>query len=142
MDNNSKGFTIIELIVVIAIISVLATIIVIKVTAYINKSKDASIKGNMASMITSGVVFFNTSGNYTGLCTDTTNNFLAAFNSAISKQKSGGVSHCLATATEWAASVQINNPVGGGSSNGFWCVDSTGTKKETLSAPGAVSVCP
>jgi len=42
-----EGFTIIELIVVIAIIAVLAAIVLVNVTQYINKSKDAAIKGEM-----------------------------------------------------------------------------------------------
>ena len=48
MKNHiSKGFTIIELIVVIAIIAVLAGIVLVNVTQYINKSKDASIEADM-----------------------------------------------------------------------------------------------
>ena len=47
--NKSKGFTIIELIVVIAIIAVLATIVLVNVTQYINRGKDAAIKGNLSS---------------------------------------------------------------------------------------------
>lgn len=45
-----KGFTIIELIVVIAIIAILASVVMVNVTQYINKSKDASIKANMDSI--------------------------------------------------------------------------------------------
>ena len=46
---KSKGFTIIELLVVIAIIAVLAAIVLVNVTQYINKGKDAAIKGNLTS---------------------------------------------------------------------------------------------
>jgi prepilin-type N-terminal cleavage/methylation domain-containing protein len=57
--NKSKGFTIIELIVVIAIIAVLATIVLVNVTSYINKGKDAAIKGNVATIITNAAVYFD-----------------------------------------------------------------------------------
>ena len=40
--NKQKGFTIIELIVVIAIIAILAAIVMVNVTQYINKGKDAA----------------------------------------------------------------------------------------------------
>ena len=60
--NKSKGFTIIELIVVIAIIAVLATIVLVNVTGYINKGKDASIKGNMATIMTNAAVYFDGTG--------------------------------------------------------------------------------
>ena len=39
--NKQKGFTIIELIVVIAIIAVLAAIVMVNVTKYIAQGKDA-----------------------------------------------------------------------------------------------------
>jgi len=63
--NKSKGFTIIELIVVIAIIAVLATIVLVNVTGYINKGKDASVQGNMATIMTNAAVYFDANGNYT-----------------------------------------------------------------------------
>ena len=55
--NKQKGFTLIELIVVIAIIAILAAIVLVNVTAYINKSKDASIKANIDTIITEAAVF-------------------------------------------------------------------------------------
>src|ERR1035437_2671286 len=56
--NKQKGFTIIELIVVIAIIAVLAGIVLVNVTSYINKGKDAAAQGNLASMLTNSAVWF------------------------------------------------------------------------------------
>ncbi|MCX6721887.1 MAG: prepilin-type N-terminal cleavage/methylation domain-containing protein, partial [Candidatus Staskawiczbacteria bacterium] len=50
--NKQKGFTIIELIVVIAIIAVLAGIVLVNVTSYINKSRNAAVKGNLSTMLT------------------------------------------------------------------------------------------
>ena len=50
--NKLKGFTIIELVVVIAIIAILATIVLIAISGYINKSRDASIKEDMHTVQT------------------------------------------------------------------------------------------
>jgi prepilin-type N-terminal cleavage/methylation domain-containing protein len=47
---KSKGFTIIELIVVIAIIAILASIVLVNVTVYINKAKDAKVNSDVASI--------------------------------------------------------------------------------------------
>ena len=47
---KQKGFTIIELIVVIAIIAILAAIVLVNVTTYISKAKDARINSDMASI--------------------------------------------------------------------------------------------
>jgi prepilin-type N-terminal cleavage/methylation domain-containing protein len=48
--NKSKGFTIIELIVVIAIIAILASIVLVNVTSYINKAKDSAVRSDIASV--------------------------------------------------------------------------------------------
>ena len=46
-----KGFTIIELIITVAIISVLAVIVLVNVVTYINKGKDSAIMHNMMTMV-------------------------------------------------------------------------------------------
>ena len=56
--NKSKGFTIIELLVVVAIIAVLAAIVLVNVTGYINQGKNAAIKGNLATVLTNAAVFY------------------------------------------------------------------------------------
>src|SRR3989344_2691579 len=62
--NKSKGFTIIELLVVVAIIAVLAAIVLVNVTQYINQGKNAAIKGNMTTMLTNAAVHYDTHGHY------------------------------------------------------------------------------
>ncbi|OGZ79475.1 MAG: hypothetical protein A2358_04320 [Candidatus Staskawiczbacteria bacterium RIFOXYB1_FULL_37_44] len=49
---TAKGFTIIELVVVIAIIAILAAIVLIGISGYIKKSQDASLKENMHTVQT------------------------------------------------------------------------------------------
>src|SRR3989344_4706659 len=65
-----RGFTIIELLVVVAIIAVLAAIVLVNVTGYINQGKNAAIKANLATVMTNGAVFYDGVGNgtYTGFC--------------------------------------------------------------------------
>jgi prepilin-type N-terminal cleavage/methylation domain-containing protein len=70
--NKQKGFTIIELIVVIAIIAVLAGIVLVNVTSYINKGKDAAIKGNLAGFMTSAAAHYDTYGSYESLAASST----------------------------------------------------------------------
>ena len=71
--NKQKGFTIIELIVVIAIIAVLAAIVLVNVTQYIAKGKNTAIQGDMATILTNAAVFYDGhSSVYTGFDADST----------------------------------------------------------------------
>jgi prepilin-type N-terminal cleavage/methylation domain-containing protein len=121
--NKSKGFTIIELIVVIAIIAVLAAIVMVNVTSYIAKGKDVSIRGNLSSALTNAAVYFDTTSNYTTVCADTVYGFQTAYNAAaaISAAES-----CADTTTQWCACAQLVSDTAK-----YFCVDYTGTKKET-----------
>ncbi len=144
---KQKGFTIIELIVVIAIIAVLAAIVLVNVTQYIAKGKDASITGNLASVMTNAAVFYDThSSTYTGLCTSAT--VKAALDAVDATRGDTGKSACnvdisetATVGTTWAACAQlVNDKVNA------LCVDSTGTKK-TIAAATCVTawtatVCP
>ncbi len=54
-----NGFTLIELIVVIAIIAVLSTVILFSVNIYINKGKDSNVSGSLAILVPAGEVYYN-----------------------------------------------------------------------------------
>ena len=133
---DKKGFTIIELIVVVAIIAVLAAIVLVNVTSYINRGKDAAIKGNLSSLMTDAVVIFEAKGSYNSLGnTVCGGSKWSAVNSAINA--AGGTGTCLDSSTAWCAS----SPMKVNSSNSF-CVDSTGRKTEGSGATCASYVCP
>jgi len=138
--SHVEGFTLIELIVTLAIISVLSGIILFATTQYINKGKDSNIAGNLAILIPAGEIFYNNNSySYAGFCDPTQPNG-SVFKNAISQmpiRTSGscwsdpatattnpyGVC-CNATSQAWAACAQKFT---GGNA---WCVDSRGVKKE------------
>jgi prepilin-type N-terminal cleavage/methylation domain-containing protein len=68
---KQKGFTIIELIVVIAIIAVLAAIVVTSVNVYLKKSRHAAELADVKQLTTAATIYFNNHGNYDNLCGDT-----------------------------------------------------------------------
>lgn len=129
---KQKGFTIIELIVVIAIIAVLATIVMINVTSYINKSKDASIQGNLASLLVNAAAYFDTNSSNTGAQFIADNTTGAGATSPITKaieaSNVGGdlfaVGDSTAGSQKWAACSKLI-----AASTSAYCVDYTGTKK-------------
>ena len=64
MKNNKKGFTIIELLVVISIIGLLSTISVIALNGARQKSRDAKRVGDMKQLQTSLELYFNDNSRY------------------------------------------------------------------------------
>jgi prepilin-type N-terminal cleavage/methylation domain-containing protein len=140
---QKKGFTIIELIVVIAIIAVLAAIVMVNVTSYINKGKDAAVQGDLAGIMTDAAVYFDTNGNYTNVCSDTTVvAALAAADAAYDGNATPNqVTDCNGAAAAFAACGQLKN------SDAYFCVDSTGVKKTnatrtTCVTAWAATACP
>lgn len=143
---TQKGFTIIELIVVIAIIAVLAAVVMVNVTKYINKGKDSAIKANLNSLTTASVIFFEDHGNYGSFC----NNSLAEdiFNSIAipsgktkeCKNQSDSYTFCCHHSdTAWIACIELIED-----NTKAWCVDNTGIKKQinVSDCKNGISACP
>ena len=115
--NKSKGFTIIELIVVIAIIAVLAAIVLVNVTSYINKGKDAAIKGNMAQMATQAATIYAETGSYSTL--ETQPNFVSAVSAITNANSAPLVGVTAITYAAYCVEATLKDAT-------IWCVDSTG----------------
>lgn len=63
------GFTLIELLVVMVIIVILASVILYSAIQYIDKGKDAAIKGYLAVLVAAGEVWYDKSNSsYDGFC--------------------------------------------------------------------------
>ena len=144
--NKSRGFTIIELIVVIAIIAVLAAIVLVNVTQYIGKGKDTAAKGDLSTILTNSTVFYGGSGNstYNGFLTDPTyTNVTTALGLAangaytVTATCNGALGACDSTSTKFCA--QISEKAA--ATNTTYCVDSSGNKLEKVSGTCALGVC-
>lgn len=139
---KQKGFTIIELIVVIAIIAVLAAVVMVNVTQYINKGKDAAIKSNLSSLQTTAADYYNDStkgnGDYVGLCATTAEGSIEAAIEAATGNTSSYV--CAETATTGAAFCACSDILEkSGTNTQYFCIDSTGDKN--LSTTACTSSC-
>lgn len=128
--NKQKGFTIIELIVVIAIIAILAAIVLVNVTQYINKGRDAAIKGNMATLLTNAAVYFDDNPSNYGDDYIASSDF-ATVETTVESNNIGGTitSAGSATTQDWCASSpeKVDSTI-------KYCVDNTGAKKESATA--------
>ena len=58
MKNSKKGFTLIELMIVVAIIGILAAIAIPKFADLINKSKEGATKGSLSSVRSAIQVYY------------------------------------------------------------------------------------
>ena len=61
-NSKKKGFTLIELVVVIAIMAILALIMVPNLTAYINKAEVSKIQANLKNVHTAAELVYQTEG--------------------------------------------------------------------------------
>ena len=132
ISNKNQGFTLIELIVVIAIISILSGVILFSVSQYINKGKDSNIAGNLAVLVPAGEVYYNSNGySYVGFCDSNVvinaknqmpdNPNGSCYNSSTNLK---GVC-CYAQGQAWVACAREFTD-----STKAFCVDSRGVKKE------------
>ena len=140
--NKSKGFTIIELIVVIAIIAILASIVLINVSSYINKAKDASVKEAMHTLQTDAISTANGGAFDNTVCADTNLSYKAihgtnGFDTSI---VCNAATTTPAAGAAWCAAVKLPSTPAA-TTNSYYCVDSTGAAVTSAQATRAAA-CP
>ncbi len=118
-----KGFTLVELIVVILIIAVLAAIVVSGVIVYVQKSKIAAMQENFHTLITGNTDYLQTNGSYGMFCNSlTTENMLfGIYNSKLDK---GGI-FCYDDSSKF--SIDAGGNPSGSSNSGGNCNNNTNT---------------
>jgi len=129
---RETGFTVIELIVVIAIMAVLATIVASNIVSYVAKSKDAAIKGNMHSIASGATVFFDNEKKWNNVFNSSNNPSIFAAMNAINKIIApNGVSYYLSSNnSSWCVCCNLVSRIGSAVANTY-CIDSAGYRKET-----------
>lgn len=145
---RKTGFTLIEILVAIAITAILSGIVLFSIQRYVNRGKDSNIAGNLAILVPAGETFY--SGNndsYQGFCES------SVVRNAILQMPLNSEGSCYGFENlsglccnvdnvffnKWAACARSLSD-----SSRALCVDSRGIKKEIESAACSASIteCP
>lgn len=147
----------IELLVVVAIIGILASVVLASLNSARNKGADAAIKSSLANTRAQAELFYDTGNTYEGVCALTGTNVIGTMVRSAENAYDGGASayadgtastwdnaQCHDSTAAWAAWVPLKASASG--SIVAWCVDSTGaSSQETAvlaSSGGTQYACP
>lgn len=127
------GFTVIELVVVVAIMAVLSTIVAANIMSYLSKGKDAAIKGNMHSIASSATVFFDKEKEWNNVFNPVNNPSILVVMDAINKTTApNSVWRRLSSDnSSWCVCSFLTQIVGASGTSNTYCIDSSGYRKET-----------
>lgn len=152
--NRVGGFTLLELLVVVAIIGILTAIVLISLNDARNKGADAGVKSNLSSARSQAEVFYNANtvspNTYDSVCTNGTVGGVEGIGLMVqTAAKSAGLgtytingtgtlndATCNEDGVSWAAEAPMKG------AGGMWCVDSLGTSARNTASIGSGTVCP
>ena len=143
------GFTLIELIVVIAVIGILSAIVLGVLNGARNKGGDAGVKSNLAGIRSQAEILNDTWGVYgvdatptpfvVGACSASPDtlfsdpNISAQITAAGNASNGGGMGQgsCVSASNAWAVSMPLKEDQANS-----WCVDNKGTSRQVTPAGG------
>ena len=140
--HTNKGFTLVELLVVMAIIGILSAVVLASLNTSRTKASDATVKQNLTGPREQGELYYYANSNsYVGVCSNgsagTVRSIYAQVSAAanasgatlqINQAGNSVRATCNATASGWAAEVPLKNTP---PTNPMFCTDSNGNAMTT-----------
>ena len=120
-QSDDFGFTLVEVLMVIAIISLLASIVIIQTGTVKKKGEDAAIQAALREVRNAGELYYSNNQTYEGVCDD--DDYVRIKEYIDDRNGPNGVIDCKDSATAYAVISSMNT-------KDCWCVDSQGTAKE------------
>jgi|SRR3989344_3147109 len=146
--NSRKGFSLVELLIVITIIGILSTIVLSSLSNSRSKAYDTKVKEQLSSFRTSAEIYFTNQSptSYAPVVNSCTNGIFADLQDVnaspglyltVANLPPNTQVVCSASDSAYAVKATLY------SGNAYWCVDSLGTSKSIIGAIGApVTACP
>ena len=141
MKKSNKGFTLLELLVVIALLGIMAAIVIASLNSSKSKGDDASLISGANSMRTQGELYYSNNSNSYGATTASCDGGLfdattpGGLNTIMEnlKTKAGAANlSCVASSTAWAVGIKLKEA-------GTYCVDGRGSGKASTTLTTASS---
>jgi general secretion pathway protein G len=129
---SKKGFTLVELMVVIAIVGLLASIVLVNVRGTKDKARDANIKSYMYQLRNAAEMIYTQTENYNAVCDESDNTLsnsgeFGILERAIKKDNGNVDLTCFEDAG--GKSFAVSSPLVA-STGKHWCVESAGLSIE------------
>lgn len=122
-----RGFTVLELLIVIAIMGILASIVIVSLSDSREESEDAAIMSTLVNMRTDAHVYYETHDDtFSGACS--TSHMQAAYDD-VSAMSPGDVV-CNNNDQSWLMAADLHSDEDGDGMSDYFCVDSAGSAEK------------
>ena len=127
-----RGFSLIELLIVIAILGILTAIVLPSLNSARGKGKDSKVKSELDSLRAQAELYSADNGNtYTDLFIvdswDSADPQVKSILDSIAIDVASGLKFANSDVDYWVATAQLPSTIG--TTTAFWCVDNKGTSK-------------